>query len=206
MITLEKEFISGVGGFSQSPGPLKYVQLDRTNGLPINFAVYQRFYADGKPKDFETFRIKIVPKGIQKFPGGASREILDDTERYAHTSEFGFTAWSFENEGAARWKFKKLATGNEINDDVIVDTTSIDSDVSVKDTTPSPSSSVKTNVKDLLIPVGVFKTQQLADHNNVHYNDARAFINLNLGTKIKSLGRDESHKGKGQKPVLFAAV
>lgn len=210
MINLEKEFISGVGGYSQAPGPLKYVQLDRTNGLPNNFAVYRRFYADGKPKDLEVFRIKIVPKGTQKFPGGATREILDDTERYAHTSEFGFTAWSFENEGAARWKFNQLATGNVITD-IGMEASSEPATAEVADSAndiapEAPKQSGRGRPKaapvELVIPDSDFSVKELATQNNVQYVIAYQFVKANEGTKIVQK-REERRAARGPMTAIY---
>jgi len=126
--------------------------------------------------------------------------MIEPAECYPSPEMWGTRGWTFQNLLSARNKFTRLLKGDLPDADVAV-TPEADED-SVNDETPTPSSSVK----DLLIPVGEFKTQQLADHNKVHYNDARAFIKLNLGTKIKEIGPDQTHKGKGKKPILFAGM
>jgi hypothetical protein len=188
MIKLRKEFVSGAGGYSQAPGPLKYVQLDRTEGLPKNFAIYQRFYADGRPKDFEVFQIKIEKAGSYKMPNGApDRVVVDDTEKYATNTCFGFTAWSFENEGAARWKFKKLASGNYIDigeEPAPEPVTNEEPAVADAPATPAPVSSgrrgrPRVTPVELTLPTTIFSMKEFAALNNVEYIVAQNFFNAN---------------------------
>jgi len=126
---------------------------------------------------------------------------IEPAECYPSPEMWGTRGWTFTNLLAARIKFTNLLMG-------VPDT----SGVAIPEADEAPiadltTSSVKSNsVKNLLIPVGEFKTQQLADHNSVTYNDARAFIQTNLGRKIKEIGPDQTHKGKGKKPILFSAV
>jgi len=170
----------------------EHTQLFRDGDIAIFHKVHLNPHFDA---GFETV---VISRHDGYEMGGVQ---IEPAECYPSPEMWGTRGWTFTNLLAARKKFTNLLMG--VPDGVAVPLPHTEDDEApIADLT---TSSVK-SVKDLLIPVGVFKTQQLADHNNVHYNDARAFINLNLGTKIKSLGRDESHKGKGQKPVLFAAV
>lgn len=126
--------------------------------------------------------------------------MIEPAECYPSPEMWGTRGWTYTNLLLARDRFAKLVKGDLPDADGVA-TPEADED-SVNDETPAPSRSVK----DLLIPVGEFKTQQLADHNKVTYNDARAFIQINLGRKIKEIGPDQTHKGKGKKPILFAAM
>ena len=173
MIILEKEFVSGEGGYSQSPGPLKYVQLDRTDKV----AVYQRWYADGRPKDFEVFKIKILPKGTNVFKVITQ----DDEEKYPGTSQFGFSAWSFTNEGAARKRFRELCKANDME-----------------------ASGETEPVAAMIVPAGRFTTKELAEKNGIAYPEATLWIKENLDIKIVALG-EERRNVKGPMSKVFGA-
>jgi hypothetical protein len=84
MKTLQTEFISGDGGFSANP--LTYKQLARNQ----NYAIYERS-RDGEVKDYEVFKIRILPKGHKIF----AKILEDDEEQYPSTGQFGVSAWSF---------------------------------------------------------------------------------------------------------------
>ncbi len=99
MIVLEKEFVSGEGGFSTDP--LTYKQLKRTG----NFALYERS-RDGKVKDYEVIIIRIDPKGKQVF----SKVVEEDTEMYPSSGQWGKKAWSFSNLGGAKQRFDDLVS------------------------------------------------------------------------------------------------
>ena len=215
MITLRKEFSSGAGGYSQAPGPLKYVQLARTEGLPRNFAVYQRFYADGRSKDFEVFRIKIEKAGSYKMPNNApDRVVTEDTEKYATNTDFGFTAWSFENEGAARWKFNKLASGNyiDIGEEPAPEPVTSE-EPAIADAPATPAAPVSSgrrgrprlNPTELVLPATLFSVKELAAQNNVEYIVAQNFVNANLGTRIRFDHR-ERRALKGPETRIFATI
>lgn len=98
MITLEKEFVSGAGGYAQEP--LTYKQLFRTE----NVALYARYRGDGTLKDHEVFKIKVTPKGTEIF----KKITEDDIECYPSSNVFGKTAWSYKNYNAALQKYNDL--------------------------------------------------------------------------------------------------
>lgn len=100
MKTLEKVFISGVGGFSSNP--LTYTQIVRKG----QYAVYERA-VDGKIKDWEVIYIKVVPKGTNIF-GTISTE---DVEFYPSTGGWGKHGFSFHGKygkESAIEKFERL--------------------------------------------------------------------------------------------------
>jgi len=185
MIKLETTFVSGEGGFSTSPGPLTYKQLARTDSV----AVYQRFYADGRPKDFETFIIKVDPKGKeQKFPGGVVKVVEDDTEKYPSASQFGRIAWSFHNEGAAMDRFERLCKQADVAE--------------AEENEPSEPA------KAITVPIGEFSTKELAEANGIEYPVAFLWIKTALGEtppKIQFL-REERRAAKGKPSKIYAAV
>lgn len=102
MIALEKEFVSGEGGFSAEP--LTYKQVKR-EGL---VAVYERS-RDGKVKDYEVIIIRVDPKGkVFKFPGGVVKTLDDDKENYPSTGQWGKVAWSCGSLDNALRRFERV--------------------------------------------------------------------------------------------------
>jgi len=181
MITLQERFTSGVGGFVP---PLNYIQLTRNDKV----AVYQRSHSDGTIKDFETFLIKILPKGTQVFQTTTE----DDEEKYAATSSFGRIAWSFHGTNgkqAAINKFNELNTAQAVKDDEETN----ESEVTNSNTT-------------FIFPVGKFSTKDFAETNHCEYITASLFIKsaVNDGT-IKSAG-SERRNVKGKATNLFEKV
>lgn len=102
MIELEKEFVSGDGGFSTDP--LTYKQLMRTKTV----ALYERS-RDGVVKDYEVFNIKVDPKGKKIF----DQVLEDDREKYPSSGVFGFSAWSFNSLGGAKARYELLVKESE---------------------------------------------------------------------------------------------
>jgi hypothetical protein len=107
MITLEIEFVSGEGGFSQTP--LTYKQIIRNE----KFAIYERS-RDGKIKDFEVIKIRVLKKGTQIF----QKVLEDDEEQYATTSIWGKFGWSFGSLIAAQSKYDELSNAQNAIEEV----------------------------------------------------------------------------------------
>lgn len=192
MISLALTFVSGDGGYGPPPGPLTYVQVARTDKV----AVYQRFYADGRPKDFETFKIKVNPKGmVQKFPNGVIKIVEDDTEKYPSTGQFGFIAWSFHNKGAAMARYEKLCKEADGIEDAPVEV--------VESVGETPVSKPPKEVKALLVPVGEFTVGELADKNSVNYVTAHLYVKSEIGKSIKFL-RQERRNAKGKLSNIYS--
>jgi hypothetical protein len=204
MIELEKEFISGEGGFSADP--LTYTQLKRNEKA----AVYMRS-KDGKPYDYETFLIKVKPKGTRIF----QKILEDDEECYPSSSQFGRIAWSFNDIGLAMHRLHELTT-DKVKDEVIEgdDTPITEMTVPVM----KISSPVKENNDDdddedkpykgpaLLIPVGEFSTKQLAAYNNVQYPIAFLFRKeMERKGKIK-FSRKQKADGRGKPTDIFVSL
>jgi len=97
MKKLETHFISGEGGFSVFP--LIYTQLARSSIA----AIYERS-RDGKPRDYEVFKIKVARTGTRTF----SRILKEDQEQYPSTSNWGKTAWTFNDRERAFAKYAEL--------------------------------------------------------------------------------------------------
>lgn len=177
MIQIEVEFVSGDGGYSAPPGPLTYKQIKRSEKV----ALYQRFYADGKPKDFEVFIIKVDPKGkIQKFPGGVTKTVEDDTEKYPATGQFGKIAWSLRDLNEANNRFDQLCKQAD---------------------TPEEE---EEESKDLTIPLGEFTIGELAEKNSVNYATAFLFIKDAVEKKTVIFLREERRASKGKPSRIFA--
>lgn len=103
MKLLEREFVSGDGGYSAEP--LVYTQVIRSDKA----AVYKRS-RNGKIREFEVFKIKVLPKGTKIF----SQTLEDDEERYPSNGDFGKTAWSCLLEKRAMERFHEL---NKVKED-----------------------------------------------------------------------------------------
>jgi hypothetical protein len=173
MITLETEFVSGADGYSQAPGPLTYKQIQRTGDV----AMYQRFYADGRPMNFEVFRIKILPKGTKVFETITE----DDQEKYPGASQFGFSAWAISDHDRAVAKFNELC--QEIVD----------------------KNSVKEAKKDLVIPIQEFTTTDFAKANSLNYIAAANWIKSAMESGKIIFLREEHRHSKGKMSKIFVA-
>ena len=175
MITLETNFTSGVGGFSQEP--LTYKQVAR-EGL---IAVYERS-RDGKVKDYETIRIKIVPRGTSIFNAPPS---VDDVENYPSTGTWGKQGFSFYNQEAALNKMTQLL--QDTADDL--------------EETEHP-----TEKKGMVIPPVPFTVGELAESSGVNYVTAFNFVKLAVGeNKIKFL-REERRATRGKPSKIYQKV
>ena len=176
MITLEKTFVSGEGGYSQNP--LTYTLISRTEKV----ALYQRTYSDGRVKDCEVFRVKILPKGTQVF----KTVTVDDEEKYAITSQFGISAWSYTGKGAlaaAKQKYNELC---QTEDDSV-------NEVEKPETT-------------FLIPVGEFSTAEFAETNNIQYPIAFLWLKEAQVTGTVKFSREERRNARGKATKLFVEV
>lgn len=174
MITLPTEFVDGSNGFSQAPGPLTYKQIKREG----NVAVYQRFYVDGRPKDFETIIIKVHPKGKVVY----QKMYEDDTEYYPTASVWGKTGWSYGNLKAAEKKMTEVLNG--ISDE-------------------DPENADFTGEVD---GVKYFTVAQFAEKNHLSYVDARLTIVENMkNSKVECVG-EKRLNAKGKKSKIYTEV
>lgn len=206
MIQLATSFVSGEGGFSANP--LTYTQLKRSDVA----AVYERS-RDGKPYDYETFLIKVDPKGkVFKFPNGTTKTLQDDMEKYPSSSQFGRIAWSYSSRGMAIHRFLELTQGKVKENEVEGDDTSNDPGTSVdsvKETPKATSEDIEDKPykgPDLLIPVGEFSTKELAAANNVQYPIAFLFLKDREKKGQIKFTREERRAAKGKATRLFSKV
>ena len=149
MIFLKKQFSSGAGGFSQEP--LTYTLITRNNIA----AVYERS-RNGKIRDYEVFKIKVIPKGTVIFNSVPSS---DDEERYPSTGDFGKIAWSFHGQCAKDAAIKKF---HEISE--------------LKEKNPK--------IKTWQIPDKDFTINDVAALNNSNYISASNFVKENLNKTL----------------------
>lgn len=213
MIELEKEFVSGAGGFSANP--LTYTQIKRTEKA----AVYMRSQ-NGLPYDYETFLIKIKSKGEYPLPNGKVQVLTDDTEQYPTSSLWGRIAWSYTNIGLAMVKFHELIHGtvneepHNTTDDEVFHETSKEDAVAIVNAGLHTNVPEKSNSDDLkpykgqslLIPVGEFSTKQLAEHNKVQYPIAFLFRKeMERSGKIK-FHRKQKAEGRGKPTDIFVSI
>jgi hypothetical protein len=189
MITLEKEFVSGAGGFSADP--LTYRQIIRTD----KFGLYVR-HRDKRIMDFEVFFIAVNPKGQEnKFPNGTVKILEDDTEVYPTNSNFGRTAWTTNNLIVALEMFDRLIAGQPVHLSPSAETT---------ETTPKVHKPVSVNIADLKIPEGEFSTRELAEFNQVLYPVAFTFLKDAIEKGKVKFTREERRNAKGKATRLFA--
>ena len=199
MIQLATSFVSGEGGFSQNP--LTYTQLKRSDKA----AVYSRS-RDGKVCDYEVFLIKIDPKGKTfKFPNGVIKTLEDDTEKYPSSSQFGRIAWSYTSLGMANHRFHELTHGK------VKEEPDSEEESSSDPVAETPHKEITKENKpysggDLLIPVGEFSTQELADKNNVAYVNAYLFVKDQERKGKVKFSRKERRNAKGKPTTLFQLV
>jgi len=176
MIKLEEKFVSGEGGFSSNP--LTYTQLARTETT----AIYERS-RDGEPKDYEVFRIKILPKGTQVFKTITE----DDQEKYPSSSQFGFSAWSFHGKFGKKAAFDRYEElKKEAADKLIADEEEVE------------------EKKDLTIPVNEFTVGEFAEKNDMSYANAFVFIKGALENGSVKFVREERRQAKGKASKIYA--
>ena len=174
MITLPKEFVDGSNGYSQSPGPLTYKQVVREG----NVAIYQRFYVDGRPKDFETIIIKVHPKGKVVY----QKTYEDDTEYYPSASVWGKSGWSYGNLKGAENKMLAILSGQS---DEAPESAEFGGDVD---------------------GVKYFTIAQFSEHRNLSYVDGRlSLLKLVDEHKIECVGEKRLH-AKGKKSKIYTEV
>ena len=178
MISLETNFTSGVGGFSTEP--LTYNQIAR-GGL---VAVYERS-RNGKVKDYETIRIKIVPRGTSIFNAPPS---VDDAEMYPSTGQFGKFAFSFHG---ITGKESALSKMKELLQETAADL----------EETEHPTEKV-----GIVIPDKEFTVGELAELAGTNYVTAFNFVKSAVGeNKIKFL-RSERRNARGKESNIYGKV
>lgn len=181
MITLEKQFVSGAGGYSSSP--LTYEQLFRTDKV----AMYKRSL-NGNVRDYEVFKIVVLPKGHKVF-----KQIFeDDTEQYPGTSQFGRIAWSFENEGAAKIRYNDLV--NEVDANVGVVPTR-GRKARIRRDVQFPNSATWT-MKDILALNSDYKQPCMYQY----------LLKQITAGKVKVAGKVNRENGRGKAPLLYSVV
>ncbi len=176
MIQLEKEFVSGDGGFSTNP--LTYKQVKRTESV----ALYERSF-EGKLRDYEVFIIRVDPKGkVQKFPNGITKTLEDDTEKYPSSGQWGRLAWSAVTIEQAMRRFDNLvAAGIQAAEE---------------EENPTPKEAI-------VIPLGEFTVGELATKNNIEYAPAFLFIKAELTKGAVKFLREERRNAKGKASKIY---
>jgi len=200
MIQLEKQFVSGDGGFGANP--LTYKQVVRND----KFAVYERS-RDGVVKDYETIKVKILKVGTRIF-----KEIVaEDTERYPGTSEFGRLAWSFGGQGGKEAALRKYET---LNKEVVEKVEKVDSEElgAVKATVPKVNGQrgrPRVERPTLTYPA----TEQWVMKDllvlNPKWSQPLAYIQLQKDVKggvVKEVARIKNPSGRGRAMVGYRMV
>lgn len=171
MIKLETTFVSGDGGFSVNP--LTYRQIERSEFA----AIYERS-REGRVYDYEVIAITVDPKGkVMKFPGGVTKVVEDDTEKYPPTGKFGVLAWSAATLKQAKKRYATL----------------LKSQISPEEVQP----------QTFVIPNGEFTVNELASKNNIGYPDAAAFIKASLANNTIIFVKEERRNLKGKPSKIY---
>lgn len=181
MIKLETQFDSGAGGYSATP--LTYNQLDRTE----NVAMYSRSMKD-KIRDYEVFKIVVFPKGHRIF----KKVLEDDSEQYPSCEKFGRIAWSFENEGAAKIRYKELIS--EATENVGVVPTR-GRKARIRRDVQFPNSATWT-MKDILALNSDYKQPCMYQY----------LLKQITAGKVKVAGKVNRENGRGKAPLLYSVV
>lgn len=194
MIKLQTEFVSGNGGFSQNP--LTYKQLKRTETV----ALYERSF-EGKVKDYEVFRIKVLPKGAQIF----NAVNPDDLEQYPGASSFGKWAWSISSLKRAEEVFEELTrTPEQIAADEAAEETEEQAEIATTSDAPKRRGRVAGPKPTIIIPAIEFTVGELAEQNHVQYPIAFLFVQEAVkGGSVKFI-REERRHAKGKASKIYA--
>jgi hypothetical protein len=188
---LQTEFLKAADGCSVHI----FKQLKRQGDI----CLYSRTgLADGRPKGFEVFRLKLVKAGAS-LPGGAKVEA--DYEQYPGKSAFGKSAWSIcglTSEADAEAMFTKL-TSNPEAVEVEVETDTDGVKVKAKRTPRD------TNVV-YVVPAGDFTQADFAKANGLPergkvYGVLQAQVTNGL---VKPIGLKKV--GKGRPTAFFVKV
>jgi len=194
MITLKKQFVSGVGGFATEPRT--YTQLMRTETV----ALYSRS-VNSVIKDYEVFKIKILPKGTRIF------QLIteDDEEKYPGSSQFGRIAWSYNQYQAALHCYNSLCKNGTNGMSIVDDDTDIDDDEKNEIETPVVKVEKIAKVKkDLIVPVGEFTVGEMAEQNSVNYVTAFLWVKSSVGDGSVKFVRDERRNVKGKLSKIYS--
>jgi len=187
---LQTEFIAN----NDACGDHVFTQVKRQGDI----CLYSRTgLADGRPRGFEVFKVKMVKAGAS-LPGGAKVEA--DYEQYPGKSAFGRSAWSLcglQAEADAEALFTKL-TANP--DSVVVETES-EEGVKVKaKRAPRDTNAV------YVVPAGEFTQADFAGKNNLPprgkvYGVLQSLVEKGL---VKSAGLRKA--GKGRPTAYFIKI
>ena len=138
-----------------------------------NVYLYIRTYATGKDLGkvfgYEVFTPTITKAGtVQTFPNGTTRTIEEDTENYPGASLFGRIAYFCSSMASAEKRFA------EMMGEIIEEVAEEEEKKIVK--FPEPPKAIelpKGKKPTMIIPVGEFTIDDLAQQNNVSYPTAR---------------------------------
>jgi len=167
--------------------------------------LYERIRSNGKTFGFEVFTPSVAKAGaIQKFPNGIVQTIAEDTEYYAGKSAFGRSAYSCVNMERAEVRFNQLMG---VTSDVSVDfePPTVEGDVSETSVAPHRGRGrPRINPTTLLIPVGEFSTNELAEFNKVGYPVAYVFLKGLKQSNLVKVVRSEKRNGAKRSTDIFA--
>jgi hypothetical protein len=190
MIKLEETFVSGEGGYSAAP--LTYKQILRKD----RFAVYQRFYKDGRPKDWEVIIIRIIPKGTTIFKAPPTE---DDEERYAATSSWGKQGWGFVSLDRAMKKYSELCNESALPDNASDSVNEDEHELS----TISHDMDDEPAAADIVPSEGEFTVNEYAEKHKMEYVNAYLLIKTSIANGSIVLVRSERRHARGRATNIY---
>jgi hypothetical protein len=163
-----------------------------------NVYLYVRTHAQGhqlgKIFGYEVFIPTITRAGtVQKFPNGITRTVEEDMENYPGASMFGRTAYFCSSMASAEKRFAEM-----MGQVVEVEEPAEEEKETVAEA-PEPPKGKK---PDLLIPVGEFTINDLAEHNKISYPTARNGLQFFLQDGEVSLAK-EQRVGNAKRATKF---
>jgi hypothetical protein len=154
-----------------------------------NVYLYVRTYANGKNLGkvfgYEVFAPTITKAGtVQTFPNGITRTIEEDTENYPGATLFGKTAYFCSSMESAEKRFAEMM------------------EQPLEDAVEEDIEPPKGKKPDMIIPVGEFTIEDLAQQNNVSYPTARNGLQFFLYYKEVKLAKKQ-RIGNAKRPTKF---
>jgi hypothetical protein len=163
-----------------------------------NVYLYSRTKLDGKIFGYEIFIPQITKAGtVQTFPNGVTRTIEDDTENYPGASAFGKTAHFCIDMENAEKKFTQMMGQIEVEEESVEEVVE-ESPIEVPKAIKLP----RGKKPEILIPVGEFSIDQLAQHNDVSYATARNGLQFFLQSQVVVLAK-EQRMGDAKRATKF---
>lgn len=158
-----------------------------------NAAIYRvTSFKTGVTTGYEVFKILVRPKGTVIFDNVTE----DDEEKYPTGEQFGKSAWFVNTLERAEEIFNRLEEGLDGNDSLE------EEEPKDKKIPPLPKNF---DPQTISFPMGEFTKKQLAEHNNLPYGTAHAFVENFLNQRVRFTGKAPKPK-KGKASALYQKI